>query len=107
MNLQEFSFPVGTYYFEKPWSLDNVTYILTLRFNLRIGTWTLDIADVTGANILCGVALRTNRDLLKQYVSLPLPQGLLFVYDATGNAADPGKDDFNLSHSLLYLSSGT
>jgi hypothetical protein len=96
-------FPAGDYYFEQPWTLSGVTYILTMRFNHRVGTWFMDIADATGANIVCGIALRQLRDLLGPYRARNVPVGALIVFDQSGSTNDPGADDFSLNFGLYYI----
>lgn len=102
MNIRKFVWPAGEYYFEQPWTLEDVTYLCTLRFNLRIQTWFLDLADVTGALIVAGVPLLPGRNLLSQYRARGVPPGTLYVYDPTGAGDAPGQDDFSLGYLLLY-----
>lgn len=49
-------------------ALGDTTYQLTLSYRDAVGGgWILDIADVDGAPLLCGVPLVTGADLLVQY----------------------------------------
>lgn len=95
-------FAPGDYYFEQPWTLSGVTYLFTVRYNTRANTWFLDMADATGQAIVCGIALRGQRDLLAPYRAKNVPSGTLFVYDRSGNNTDPGLDGFALDHGLYY-----
>lgn len=104
MELYQFIWPAGEYYFEQPWTLEDVTYQCTLRYNLRVQTWFLDLADVTGAPIVAGVALIPGRNLLTQYRTRGVPPGTLYVYDPKGDGATPSQDDFSLGYLLLYAS---
>jgi hypothetical protein len=106
MNLKYFVWPVASYYFEQPWTLDGVTYTFTLRYNLRIQTWMLDVGDVIGAPIVCGIPLIAGRDLLGQYAGRGLPSGLLFVFDPSDQNGTPGQDDFSAGYRLVYAGSG-
>ena len=105
MDLYQFSWPPGEYYFERPWTLDDVTYLVTMRYNLRIATWFMDLADATGATLVCGVPLVPGRNLLKAYQTRAVPKGVMYVFAPQGSADKvPGEDDFTLGYRLVYTS---
>lgn len=100
--MQVFQWPDGLFYFEQPWTLDDVTYLLTMRWNFRAGIYTMDVADASNELLVAGIPLRTGRKLLSHCPAKPLPQGALFVFDSTGKQSDPGRDSFATTHQLLY-----
>jgi hypothetical protein len=107
MTITAFSFPDDLPYFERPWTLDGVQYIFRLQWNTRQSIWYLTICDATGTAILSSIAMLTNRNLVKQYPTLPLPRGLLFVGDTTGKAETAGLASFSTTHQLLYVSTAS
>jgi len=103
MTIQPIPVPPGTYYFDMPVTLLGLTYTLTMRWNTRVGIWTADLADIAGTLIVGGLALRTNRNALEPYYySTSVPRGVLMVIDNSGKDADPGRDSFASTHTLLF-----
>jgi len=62
-------------------SLGGTVYTLTLSFNSNANSWTLDIADQSGNNIVTGIALVTGCDLLGQYGYLNFGGSLVAMTD--------------------------
>lgn len=63
-------------------TLNGTSYILTLVYrDTDMGGWILDIADSTGANIVCGIPLVTGANLLDQYAYLGIKGGLVVATD--------------------------
>lgn len=92
---------------ESPWysftvTLTGVSYTFTLRYNIRLDRWMLDIADASETPILSGIPLLIERNLTGQYTALDLPPGVLFVTDDSGRELQPGLLSFLTDHSLNY-----
>ena len=82
--------------------LDAVTYLLRFRYNDRMSVWLMDIADTGGNDVLSGVPLLTNCDLIGRFRSDALPPGRFLAFDTTGNAANAGRNDLGNNVKLLY-----
>lgn len=92
--------------------LDRRTYRLTFRWNPRagagVGGWRLDVADVSGRQIVRDVPVVCAADLLRPYRSAPslrLPPGALRVTcepDADGRTRDPGLLDLGTRAFVEY-----
>lgn len=82
--------------------LGAVKYILTTRYNDRIGVWALTIADfVTQAVILDSLALVLGTDLLAAY---SLGIGSIVVNDEDGTGLDAGPDDLGVRVKVYWFS---
>lgn len=82
--------------------LQNVTYTFNFAWNYRASYWGLTILDPNGNQIVAGVALRINVNILG-IVSDPLkPPGQLAVVDTSGAGLDPGLNDLGGRVVLLY-----
>jgi hypothetical protein len=98
--------PLGT---TAPWysfliSLSGVQYQFTLRYLTRPGRWYWDVADALGTPIIYGAPLLIGVNLLGRFVGQEgFPVGTFFVEDDTGAGAQPGRDSFGVTHSLLYI----
>ena len=64
--------------------------------------WLLDIADVDGNPMLCGIPLVTGTDLLGQYAYLGF-NGALWVQGANDPDALPTYDDLGSSSALYWV----
>jgi len=51
-------------------ALVNVTYTMTVWWNVVSASWMIDIADASGNPILTGIPMVTGADLLEQYAYL-------------------------------------
>lgn len=90
-----------------PWytfqiSLSNVIFTALMRYNTRMQRWILDLSDPSGTAILVGIPVLIERNLTGQYVTLAVPDGLLFSTDDTGKQNQPTQYDFGISHSMWY-----
>lgn len=81
--------------------LDSFLYTLRFRFNDRSGLWSMDIADSIDGDILNGVSLLTNIDLIDVNKTL-LPPGRFILIDETGEDRNPGENDLGNDIKLLY-----
>lgn len=91
-----------------PWykfriNLSGTTYTLHFRFNSRSQRWIMDVNDSSDNPIVQGIPVLINRDLFGQYDTLPLPDGVMFAVDNTGNDTQPTQYSFGLDHTLYYI----
>jgi hypothetical protein len=85
-----------TTYYEVPTSSNNqkfkialagVTYTVTLYWCTANNTWVLNIADVNGVDIVTGIPLVANVDLLEPYAHLNFGGKLLALTDDAPDSA--------------------
>lgn len=76
-------------------TLDNVPYRLTFTWNTRGEFWSLGIADRARNNLITGIRLVLNYEMLQHYPGRDLPPGALFVIDPKSNARIGRYDFFN------------
>lgn len=77
--------------------LDGVVYLLRIRYNRRIDSWTLDFVDVVN-----GIRLAGGQDLLRQFKHLEVPAGRLEVVDLDGVFTEPDKTNLGDRVILQY-----
>lgn len=83
--------------------LDGSLYQLALRWNARLG-WVLDVSDVSGAVLVAGIVLVSNRRLLRRHRYVPgLPPGDLMAADLTGSIPLAGFEDLGSVVELVYF----
>jgi hypothetical protein len=85
-------------------NLSNVIYNFTLRYNGRMDRWILNIDDISGNQLISGLVLLVNRNLLNQYPTLNLMSGLLAAVDSTNNFIQPTQFSFGENNYLVYIS---
>src|ERR1700733_326462 len=90
-----------------PWykfkiTLSGVIFTLNMRYNGRMARWMLDVLDPSGNPILMGMTVLIQRNLTGQYVPLPLPEGILFATDDTGQDTQATIYSFGSDHTLWY-----
>lgn len=83
-------------------TLDGKIYNLSFSWNDRTELWTMDILDETGKDLLLGVSMFTNWDLIGRFRSSELPEKKFFCVDTAGEGKNPGIDDFGSRVILVY-----
>lgn len=91
-------------FFDVKADLDDVTYTLQFRWNVRAAGWFLDVLDEQGETILAaGVRVVVDFPLLAHITGRSPPGALAFV-DTGGKGEDPGLTDLGVRVALLYFS---
>jgi hypothetical protein len=90
-----------------PWyhfkiSIGGVLYTLHFLFNYRMQRWMVDINDANDNQIMSGIPCLINRDMFGQYVTLPLPPGIIFCTDNTNQDSQPTQYSFGVGNTLWY-----
>lgn len=91
----------GNAFFQQGVELEGTTYVLDFAWVERARVWDLSILTDDGTLTLAGIAVVSNRPLLRRFhylVGIP-PGELLFVSQA-GNIDAPGFDQLN---ELIYF----
>lgn len=81
--------------------LEEVTYELTFRWNVRDEHWYMDLAT-GGVTQFHGVKIVHSEDLLATVDYRSVPPGRLIVSDVTGAQRDPDVETFGNEVRLLY-----
>ena len=83
--------------------LDGETYILTFLYTERNDLWTLDIQDKDENDLILGIPIFPQYDLLAQYQgNVSLPQGTLFAINIESEYTEPTYEDFGTNILLIY-----
>ena len=91
--------------FSEEVDLDGTSYKLSFVWNSRGEFWTLTFADIDGDEILSGIKLVLNYELLQEFHYLPIPPGFLFVLETTNNQTNARVeyDDFTGERALQLV----
>lgn len=103
MDLIPLDAAAGLPYFDLQARLDDVTYTLSVRWNVRAAAWYLDIWDEQGVTLFAaGVRLVVNYPLCN-YLTGRQPPGALVAVDTSGQGIDPGLGDLGGSSARVQL----
>ena len=79
-------------------------YELTFRWSQRMGRWSLDVADQSGAPIVSGQVLAPGFGVLRGSIDTRRPAGDLVLLDTQAPPiTDPSFTSLGDRHQLLYL----
>lgn len=84
--------------------LDDVTFVLDVRWNYRTEQWQVSISDADGAPLATGVALVLGAFLGRRTADARMPAGVLVLSDLSGAGVDAGFDDLGTRVCLYYYS---
>lgn len=91
--------------YEEQVTLEEATYTFKFIWNYRGEFWSMSILDANDVEIVSGIAVRVDIDLLKYVGSSRKPPGSLVAYDTSGANEDPGLEDLGGRVILLYQES--
>ncbi len=83
-------------------NLENTTYSFVFTYNKRIESWHMNIADVDDNELLNGIVLLSNVDLIGRFQDDRLPPGIFICFDTENESASPTRDDLGSRIKLLY-----
>ena len=83
-------------------TLGKVDYIINLQWCDPANAWKIDISDINGTNILCGIPLVTGIDLLQPYAYLNFGGSLVAQTDHDINAV-PTYDNLGTVGHLAWI----
>jgi hypothetical protein len=86
--------------------LDDVQYILDLRWNGRASAWYMDVLAVDESPIKHGIKLVLGSVLGRRVADSRFPQGTLMAADLTGAGQEAGLDDLGVRVAVFYFSPG-
>ena len=82
--------------------LDGTTYTLRYRYNSRMEKWFLDFRTETGESIVEGIPIVADWPIFDRFQDDRLPPGILFAFDTSGQAEDPGRYDLGNRVQMIY-----
>lgn len=85
--------------------LEGTRYFMRFKFNSRVDRWFMDLLDENQSEILNGIKIIVDFDLLGRFKDERLPPGLLYAVDESGNENQPDRLNFSNDVTLLYLDS--
>lgn len=88
-------------------TLEAVVYYFSFEWNDRGGFWTMDIFDQDQVQIVAGIRMVVNINLLGRFNNPKLPAGTLYILDTSGKNNDPAVDNFGSVVLLFYRESTT
>ena len=91
--------------FEFQIDLEAIVYTLRFHYNLRLARWIMSIADSIGNDLLNGIILLTNVDLIRQYVKEGLPPGQFYMINEADGRSIAGQNDLGNDVKLIYIES--
>ncbi len=77
-------------------------YDMTLTWIPCASFWTFEMA-LEGENLIAGVHVPANLDMLQPYADSRMPPGQLIAHDTEGKQEAPGRDDWRERHRLVYV----
>jgi hypothetical protein len=84
-------------------TLENVTYTLAFRWNVRASAWFMDVLAADGVTIIqSGIKLVCNW-WLAAYTTARQPPGAFMALDTSGASVDPGLDELGDRVKLIYF----
>lgn len=89
--------------FEIRTSLDDVEYIFYFYWVSRNERWNLDIKTSDGEDLLLGIVLNVDREILRQFTIDGLPTGKLVLFDTGLTHTECGEDDLGNRCKLIYI----
>src|SRR5690348_985948 len=92
-------------FFDLQVTLEDATYTLEFRWNVRASAWFMNILDAEGVNMIrAGIRLVANFPLVP-YCAVRTPPGVLALVDTSGANEEAGRDDLGVRHQLFYWTS--
>lgn len=82
-------------------TMDGADFIGRFEWNQRNG-WYFGLSDAEEVVIFSPKKLVANRDLLLYCTDERRPPGVLALWDSTGLGQDPGYEDLDQRHKLVY-----
>jgi len=76
---------------------------LRFRWNVRVDSWYLDVANDNNERQVYGIRLGTGNDKLRAHKARDVPQGSLNVVDSTGQGVQPTLENFGKTVLLQYV----
>lgn len=93
-------------FFDLQITLDEITYTLAFRWNVRLEAWFMTVLDFEGVTPLTPDIRLVVDYPLTQYISDRQPTGIFFAVDTEGvlgEGGDPGFDDLGNRVQMHYV----
>lgn len=83
-------------------TLEKNIYMLSFRYNARMGRWVMDILTANEDPLVMGVVILVNQDLLGRFKEERLPNGTFFAININEKKNENNVDAFGNNLVLLY-----
>jgi len=90
------------YQYEFSCELDGTVYIFDIHYNSRKDRWIFGIKTSDGTEIVMGIPILVNYDLLGRFADSNLPPGTLFAINTESEHENAGELDLGDKVLLLY-----
>lgn len=84
-------------------NLDETIYRMYFQWNSAYEFWTMDIQTREAENLITGIKLIINYELITRYVDPNLPAGAIIPLDTTGKLERIGRNDLGNDVKLIYI----
>lgn len=82
--------------------IDGVQYTLRLEWLHYVQFWILSVGDVAGVQVVDGIRVVANFNMLYPYSDSRLPPGNIICHDTQNLRQPPGRNDWRARHILLF-----
>lgn len=82
--------------------IEGVVYTLRFRWNERTCNWVMDIADSEDNDIVNGLGVFSDIDIIGHIKNDNIPPGIFISYDETGQSRNPDRTTFGNEVKLFY-----
>lgn len=86
-------------------ALDGRTFNFEVQWNTRAAQWSLIVRNDSQVELVGGVPMVVNSDLLGRFVNPALPPGVLILFDTSGLNSECAKADLGVRCVMLYQES--
>lgn len=83
-------------------TLDGFLYVFTFVWNTRETAWFMSISR-DNVDLLYGIKVVDNYELIGRFTNLSLPPGLIMALDLENINRNPGRDELGSVVKLVYL----
>lgn len=95
--------PNGVYQWVLRREFDKSFFRFRYRWNERVKSWYLDVANGANVRQVYGIRLGTGTDKLRSFKARDIPRGTLNVVDSTGEGVQPTLKNFGKTVLLKYV----
>ena len=83
-------------------SLSGTIFTIHMSYNTRMKRWIMNINDAQDNQVLQGIPCLVQVNLTQQYITLQIPEGILFITDDTGGTNQPTQYSFGSQNTMWY-----
>lgn len=88
--------------FKQRIELDAKEFVIQIGWNTRQSRWYISLMDANENPLVMGITLVANYPLFNRFKGTQYPQGVMMLFDGTGNWSECNRDGLGSSHYLTY-----